>query len=408
MDDIIRLRELLMDLLQIDTADFFFVGGLIRDMLLHRQTTDVDIAFEGDFDKTFHQLSKAYAVTASKVSTMQLTIGRYSIDFAMMRQEIYPNADGFPIVQPASPKVDMQRRDFTVNTGYALICEENIDAVCHYLSEMRPVGLEIAYAHTHFLRDLNNRVLAVLHPMSFEEDPTRLIRVIKYTVANGFKMDRKTRRFFQDSVASGAIKRLPASRLYGALLKVMVLPEWLDAAAFIAEKKVLAPWFNAALPSLDVTCAKDWEKLAPNASFYRFAVLLGDEIACFTAHFGKRVTQYLRISEAFEKLQRTEGSENIYLYKLYCQMQNMPNAVLAALGYLCARQYSAYLPLYQFIIAEGMSITAPLNGNELKQRGIMNIREAKASLMAAQLAKRYRGDGDLTDDEIEIIIAKWR
>ncbi|MDN5299551.1 MAG: hypothetical protein PWP51_2104 [Clostridiales bacterium] len=406
MGDILRLRELLMQLLEIETVKFFFVGGLIRDLLVHRQTNDIDIAFEGDFDRVYRQLSKTYAVTASRVSTMQLAIGGYAIDLAMMRQEVYPNADGFPIIEPASVKVDMKRRDFTVNTAYALICEENIDAVCRHLTALRPMGLEIAYAHEHFLRDLNNRALAVLHPLSFEEDPTRLIRVVKYTVVHGFKMDRKTRRFYQSSVEAGAINRLPASRLYGALLKVMRLPEWLEAAAFITEHEVLSGYFDSTLPSVDAACAKRWLKMAPDNAFYRFAVLLGDGVTCFAAQFGKRVIQYLNAAAALKKLSSEDIPIDGLLYALYCQVKNLPLDVCAALGYRVAFQHPALLSPYDFIVSKGLAAEAPIDGNQLKMRGILNIREAKSVLMAAQLAKLYLYHQTLTAEEIEQIIAE--
>lgn len=160
--------------LEFEDLTFYFVGGLIRDMLWHQMTDDIDIAFEGAFEKLVEGLSGNYDLQLSSVNTIQLTIGHYHIDLAQMRYESYPFNDGMPVISAGAITDDIKRRDFTINTAYAICNLNNIKTVINFLSSKRTNPLEITYAHDYFLRDFNNRVIACLHEQSFLEDPTRL------------------------------------------------------------------------------------------------------------------------------------------------------------------------------------------------------------------------------------------
>jgi len=128
------------------------------------------------------------------------------IDIAQTRTETYPTPGSLPVVNPAELVDDLRRRDFTINAMAVALR-----------------GDELGHLHDPHggRRDLDDRVVRVLHDQSFLDDPTRLIRAARYETRLGFHMDDHSERLARDAVEIGAMKTLTGTRLRDALFLLL-------------------------------------------------------------------------------------------------------------------------------------------------------------------------------------------
>ena len=155
---------------QAEEVQPFLVGGSVRDLLIDRaEIVDLDIALVGAGNQTFDRIAAYTSGTASKRSqftTAKLLIGDLEIDLAMARDEGYPAPGSLPVVRSSTLQDDLARRDFTVNA--------------------MAVSLQSATWGDLFdlhggQTDLDQRLLRILHPGSFGDDPTRILRAARYS-----------------------------------------------------------------------------------------------------------------------------------------------------------------------------------------------------------------------------------
>ncbi|MFL5897224.1 MAG: CCA tRNA nucleotidyltransferase [Solirubrobacterales bacterium] len=148
----------------------YLVGGAVRDLLLGSPRADVDLVVEGDAVALAERLGGA-AAEHERFGTAKVEIAGHEVDVASARTETYPEPGALPAVTPAeSVEQDLGRRDFTIN-AMAL-----------------PLQGEVRLIDPHGgRRDLEHRLLRVLHDRSFVDDPTRAIRAARY--ASRFDLD---------------------------------------------------------------------------------------------------------------------------------------------------------------------------------------------------------------------------
>jgi len=153
----------------------YLVGGAVRDLLLGQPRADVDLVVEGDAAGLAARLGGA-ELEHERFGTAKVTVAGHEIDLASARTESYPEPGALPVVTPAeSVEDDLARRDFTINamaiplTGEARLID--------------PYGGR---------DDLRHGLLRILHPGSFEDDPTRAIRAARYAARHGFTLEPET------------------------------------------------------------------------------------------------------------------------------------------------------------------------------------------------------------------------
>ncbi len=160
----------------------YLVGGSVRDMLIGKESFDFDIAVEGNPIRLVKKISKIYKAKIKshsrfKTFVVELPNGHH-IDFATARKEKYPSAGQLPVVKGSNLKEDIFRRDFTINALAVSLDRKDFGKVIDFCG-----GLD----------DLKKRVLKVLHPLSFRDDPTRILRLAKFA-SRGFKIERRTEK----------------------------------------------------------------------------------------------------------------------------------------------------------------------------------------------------------------------
>jgi tRNA nucleotidyltransferase (CCA-adding enzyme) len=159
------------------------VGGTVRDILLGREGFDVDIAVEGDAIAFAEGLGgEVTAHGRFGTAVVRFEDGRHW-DVVTARRETYSAPAALPDVEAGTIADDLARRDFTVNAIAASLEPGDYGRI---LDPHRGRA------------DLDARVIRILHPRSFVDDPTRIFRAIRYENRLGFRMDPETERLARE------------------------------------------------------------------------------------------------------------------------------------------------------------------------------------------------------------------
>jgi len=167
----------------------YLIGGIVRDLLLNKKSLDVDIAVEGnaiEFAKILKtQIGAKISSMHPDFGTAKVEINGTPIDFASTRSETYPKAGHLPHVDKigCSLKEDVLRRDFTINSLAISLNQNDFADLIDYVD-----GFD----------DLKAKKIRVLHDKSFIDDPTRIIRALKYSTRLGFELEENTLRLQED------------------------------------------------------------------------------------------------------------------------------------------------------------------------------------------------------------------
>ncbi|NOX24671.1 MAG: CBS domain-containing protein [Deltaproteobacteria bacterium] len=188
----------------------YAVGGFVRDVLLHIRNLDLDIVIEGDGIDFAKQLAKRLQgkVRAHKkfnTALVKLADG-FKVDVATARLEYYEYPAAMPIVELSSIKLDLFRRDFTIN---AMAIHLNPDKF----------GLLVDFFNCQ--NDLRDRQIRVLHNLSFVEDPTRIFRAIRFEQRMGFSLGKLTSKLLKNAVKMNMYDRFTGGRFFHELKMIL-------------------------------------------------------------------------------------------------------------------------------------------------------------------------------------------
>ena len=184
----------------------FVVGGFVRDLVMRVENLDVDIVVEGDgirFAEAFAEEQGARVRPHEKFGTAVIVFrDGFKIDVATARVEYYLKPAALPTVQYSSLKQDMYRRDFVINTLAVRLSPEGFGEVIDFFGAQR---------------DIKERVVRVLHSLSFVEDPTRILRAMRFERRFVFTIGRNTLNLIRNAVRLDLLSRIPKPRLYSEL-----------------------------------------------------------------------------------------------------------------------------------------------------------------------------------------------
>ena len=188
----------------------YIVGGFVRDLIMERPSLDFDIVVEGDAIALARALWTKYGgklnthkrfgtakwlledatdrllnneTRFEKITTLDLP---ESLDLISARTEFYDYPSALPQVEHGNIKLDLHRRDFSINT-LAL----RLDG--HHFGEL--------YDYWGGLEDIQNKIIRVLHSLSFVDDPTRLIRAVRFEKRFNFTIEPRTLQLMKEAEA---------------------------------------------------------------------------------------------------------------------------------------------------------------------------------------------------------------
>lgn len=237
-----EIYSLLQQISQIATktkTKVFLIGGIVRDILLKRPNEDVDLVVEGDGIEFAKQLYEAFGGsltvheqfgTATWIAPNQL-----SIDIASSRLEYYEKPATLPEVERSTLREDLYRRDFTINAMAIHLIEERFGDLVDPFS-----GQE----------DLFNKTIRVLHNLSFVEDPTRILRAVRFEVRFQFHMDEQTEALALQSIEQ--MKDLSYQRIMTEIKRLYQEEDSIATTNRLSELRFWQQFINGNLKSEEV------------------------------------------------------------------------------------------------------------------------------------------------------------
>jgi tRNA nucleotidyltransferase (CCA-adding enzyme) len=208
-----RIVELLKSMGEVADSlgyNVYAIGGFIRDLFLKFDNLDIDVVVEGDGIKFAQEYAKKFPARIRyhiKFKTAVLIFpDGFKVDVATARSEYYESPAALPVVELSSIKMDLYRRDFTINT---LAVKLN----------PRQFGILIDFFGAQ--KDLKEKSIRVLHNLSFVEDPTRAFRAVRFEQRFGFKIGKLTANLIENAIRIGGIEKLAPKRIFTELQLIL-------------------------------------------------------------------------------------------------------------------------------------------------------------------------------------------
>ncbi len=206
----LSLAKAIGELAQDKGVGAYLVGGSVRDLLIKRKIVDMDFVIESDAIKVAEEFARSRSgqcvrYPAFKTATVILQDATV-IDFVSSRREVYAHHGALPVVTASGIDDDLFRRDFTVNAMAVSVT---------------PSTFGVLVDPYNGFGDLKTKTIRILHPKSFMDDPTRLLRAIRFEVRLHFKMDKETLRLFKDALSHKAISYVKPPRYFEEFKKIL-------------------------------------------------------------------------------------------------------------------------------------------------------------------------------------------
>jgi len=269
----------------------YIVGGFVRDLILNAPSADYDIVVEGDAIGLARSLAAAYGGRESShqrfgTAKWQLDFGNRQLcvalesksleanslpehlDFVSARTEFYTHPTALPSVQRGSIKLDLHRRDFTINT-LAL----RLDG--RYYGQLLD--------HWGGGRDLRNQKIRVLHSLSFMDDPTRILRAVRLEQRFDFQIENRTLELLNEAIS--LLDRVSGERIRSEFDTIFNEPKFADIMARLQALGLLEaihpalgwdPWLEARIEAIKSFEPPDSWRLeeSPERDFLYYAIWL--------------------------------------------------------------------------------------------------------------------------------------
>ena len=217
----------------------YLVGGMVRDLILKKRNLDLDLIVVGDAISLARQMApklKARILTHSRFNTATLICDDgLKVDLAMARAEEYSSCGALPTVRPASIHDDLFRRDFTIN---AMAIDLNKKSFGHLIDVYNG------------MQDLRAGKIRVLHEGSFWDDPTRIIRAVRFEQRFNFFLERKTRRALKHAIEQGAMKCITPQRFFNEFYNLLKEPMPVKDIRRMSHLKAWDPFLRGFKPDL--------------------------------------------------------------------------------------------------------------------------------------------------------------
>ncbi len=212
-----KLPKELLDLIYLakeiamrNNLPIYLVGGFVRDLILGVKNLDLDIVVEGngiDFGEELAKCLKARVIPHPRFKTATIILSnQLKIDIATARKEFYPLPAYLPVVESSNLKDDHFRRDFTINAMTISIGKNNFGKLIDFFGGRQ---------------DLRHKKIRVLHTLSFIDDPTRILRAIRFEQRYDFKIEPGTLKLLKQAVALKMLEKIEPQRTRDELILML-------------------------------------------------------------------------------------------------------------------------------------------------------------------------------------------
>ena len=188
----------------------YAVGGFVRDLLLERPNQDIDLVVEGNGIGYARELAQMLGGRVREHQEFLTSVVIFEekpgeirhIDVATARLEYYEYPAALPTVELSSIKMDLFRRDFTVNSLAVRLEKGAFGRLVDFFGGQR---------------DIRDRLIRVLHTLSFVEDPTRCLRAVRFEQRYGFRLGTGAEKLIKNTLNLKLMDKLSGARLFHEL-----------------------------------------------------------------------------------------------------------------------------------------------------------------------------------------------
>ncbi len=210
-------------------VNLFLTGGALRDMLGGFPVRDLDFVIETNALKIAKIAEKKYGATIistddQKKSAEMRFAGSVTVELAMARQERYLKSGGRPQITPATIHEDLRTRDFTVN------------AVALSLNK---ASLGLPIDPTNGVGDIERKELRAIHNYSFYDDPSRMLRLIRFKIRLNYTIDERTRLQYENAREAEMLTRVSSEALGAELHHIAAEPAAGDLMRALSEEQLI-------------------------------------------------------------------------------------------------------------------------------------------------------------------------
>jgi tRNA nucleotidyltransferase (CCA-adding enzyme) len=379
-----------------DGLHLYLVGGVVRDLLLHRPNFDLDLVVEGDaipLARKLAALTGVKIIVHSTFLTAKLIYDRWSVDLATARSETYRKPGALPTVHPGALMSDMYRRDFTINAMALDLNPKRYGKLIDYLGGWV---------------DLLHRQVRIIHNDSFQDDATRIWRAIRYEQRLGFHLEPATRRLLKQNISM--LDTISRDRIRHEL-EAILREEHSESALRRADRLGVLAKVHPSLKAdgwlglkFDLARRVSGQTVPPLHLYY---ALLGYRLTLSEAEalnsrlgtsrlMGGAITDTIGLKIRLDTLTQPGLSPS----KIYGLLEEYPVIAItanriAAASPLTRRQLAYYLDKLRYI-------KPALTGNELKKMGISPGPDMK-TVLRDLLNARLDGKIKSKDEEIALV-----
>lgn len=192
-------------------VEAYAVGGFVRDLILRRANLDIDIVIEGgngiEFAEDFAARKGAKVKSHHRFKTAVVVMpDGFKVDVATARLEYYERPGALPTVEQSSLKLDLYRRDFVMNTLAIALNPGRFGELIDFFGAQK---------------DLKDKTVRVLHNLSFIEDPTRMLRAVRFSEKFDFRIGKHTLNLLKNSVKLDVFKTVSGARLADEMRNIL-------------------------------------------------------------------------------------------------------------------------------------------------------------------------------------------
>ncbi|WP_213818420.1 CCA tRNA nucleotidyltransferase [Garciella nitratireducens] len=184
----------------------YFIGGLVRDWVLKKPIKDIDMVIQGDALEIAKIYGEKYNISVQyfpRFQTAKIPLDDRifnNIDLISTRKEIYEFPGALPKIIEGNLKDDLYRRDFSINT------------LCYSLNSFKIIDLFQGE------KDIKNKLIRVLYSKSFMDDPTRILRAIRFKNRFEFKYEAYTKEYMIEAINKKAFATISSDRIKKELI----------------------------------------------------------------------------------------------------------------------------------------------------------------------------------------------
>lgn len=207
----------------------FFVGGMVRDLLLGRKLKDIDIATGATPDQIISMLKKGtidYQNPNAKFGSVTARQGSLEVEITTLRKDLRSNSRYPKVKFIKSPKQDSQRRDFSINSLYLRAKDSKILDFHQGLGDLKSRRLK-------FIGNPKQRI---------KQDPLRIVRALRFALVLNFKLESKTKLAIKNNFA--LLQNLTQTKITKEIFKINSAGQRQILKSVLGKPKLLDKYFK--------------------------------------------------------------------------------------------------------------------------------------------------------------------